>query len=344
MNLLKRSALLSVCTLLSWNAQAQTRPTPPKTAEPPTSEVNKAEGETTAPPSKAEESSEAKPTSVTPKESNEAPDSPYDPPLESRPDDAEPMQPLGAAAPPPREGPNPYQEEPNPYQDQAASQKAPKKEVDEIDPSTLPFTYHQRHFDLGLGVKVQSARDNALQPFVENEVLGAFFVRGGGVVWTSGPLALAVNAELNTTTVNSNVRSESSRLNLTGLNLGVEARHHFHHRFYASLRLAPVAEYAVMSLGDEYGYEYESSRLSDNNWAFGADASAGLAFRFAGSSDGRKRLPRGWLLLEGGGHLMSKHDVSLTPDGDGFQRPEPLELDSFTTSGAFVALSVMGTY
>jgi len=357
MKLLKRSALLSVCSLVSWEASAQTRAPEPTSKQAPAPAAAPA-SDVTAAPSTPEKEGEARVSTESPKSAqpNEraAPqkktDAEIEPPGDHPPSDSQQVQPLAEKDAPPSERPNPYEDIPHPYQIESAAPihvidtskgvKTPAPKKEKINPSTLPFTYHQRHFDLGLGFKVQSARDNSLQPFVENEVLGAFSVRGGGVVWTTGSLALAVNAEFDTTTVNSNVRYESSRLNLTGLNLGVEARHHFHHRLYVSLRLAPVAEYAVMRIGDEH----DSAHLKDNNWAFGADARGGIAFRFAGSSDGRKRLPRAWVLLEAGGQLMSKHDVSLLPEDDGPQRPEPVELDSFTSSGALFALSVMASY
>lgn len=211
-------------------------------------------------------------------------------------------------------------------------------EAAELDPATLPFTYHQLHFDLAIGAQIASAQNNGLEPFMSGEVLPEVFFRAGGVFYQSGPFALALNGELGLLTRHSTIRQEDTRLALTRLNLGAEGRYHFHHRLFASLRLAPGVEHASIRAEDaEVSYE-------DDSWKFAFDASAGLAFRFAGSSDGRQRSPRAWVFLEGGAHFAGEHSPVLDADGRAPQRPEAIVLDPFKTSGPFLSLGLMASY
>ncbi len=211
----------------------------------------------------------------------------------------------------------------------------------EVPPDDLPFTYHQKHVDIAAGLSLIGATSSGLDPYRENPLLAEGFLRVGGTVMTAGPWAVALLGGFGGGAYSSTVRGEESHLSVLQFNLAAEARYHFHHRFYGYGRLALGPELASSRIGSEGS----DLRLTQKNWAFRGEATAGVAMRVIGPSDGRERKPRVWLFLEGGYRLSSSHAQNLSTDeDDGPARPVDFDLNSLSTSGGLGSAGLLLTF
>lgn len=209
------------------------------------------------------------------------------------------------------------------------------------DYSELPQTYHLWHVDVALGPRLSSMTHDGLQPYMRKPVTGEFVGRLSATVAAPGPWALAVVAQGSGFERRADVRGVDTSLTVMGFGAGVEARYHMHHRVFAYARILGGAELAKMHYGDDFS---RSTDADASNWAFFGDAALGAAVRIIGSSDGRKRAPRVWLFLEGGGRLATKHQAELEVDEDGPNRADPIVLPSFATNGVNVSGGVMMSF
>jgi hypothetical protein len=215
---------------------------------------------------------------------------------------------------------------------------APKAEP-EPDYSSLPQTYHIRHFDAGLGLRVRSLTSSGLNPYLDDPLGVEAVGRLGATVVERAPWGLSVTLEASGFSRQGTARTTDTRLRVLDMAVGAEGRYLLHHRLAAYGRLGVGAELAAM----EYGCSACTVHAKGSNWAFLVTGSLGLAFRLVGSSDGRKRAPRGWLFLEGGGNFATQHKGTLEVQ-DGPNRAEPIDLDSFSTSGGQGTAGLMFTY
>lgn len=211
----------------------------------------------------------------------------------------------------------------------------------EIDPNTLPFTYHMRHVDMVVGFRVVGTPSDGLEPFLVDPVMVDAFTRIGAAFPLAERVSIAGSFEGSLSGADESARDIQTTLDIARITLGVEGRYHFHHRFYAYGRLAPGLELATVQLDVSSG---DSVTLRDErDIAFHADGSAGLAMRFAGASDGTRRGVRFWGFIEGGYRLATKHGMNLSAE-DGPARIRPPELASYSTSGGFVSSGLMLTF
>ncbi len=214
-----------------------------------------------------------------------------------------------------------------------SKEKVEKKKVKAepaMDPNLLPFTYHQKHVDVQLGLQLNGAASDGLEPFLDKSAMGKVFLRAGSSVYSRGKMTLAVLADAGTTKVGSSARGTETNLRLVSLGLALEARYHLHHRLYVYGRVAPGAEGAFAELGDAFS---ELVR-KDSNWGFAVDSSVGAAMRLAGNSDGRVRALRFWTFVEGGFRYASGHELLLEAHEDSTPaRAVPIALNSFNSTG-----------
>jgi hypothetical protein len=219
------------------------------------------------------------------------------------------------------------------------SEPEPEPEL-EINGDELPFTYHMRHIDFALGVRVVGAMSDGLEPYLYDPVLVDTYGRIGGAFQLSDKFALGIQGEFGGATGSAYVRDSESVFTKTHITAGFEGRYHFMHRMYAYGRVAPGLEIADAKITIDYDDE-----LTDRKVGFQVDGAAGVAFRFAGTSDGRKRSVRFWGFAEGGYRLSTKHKFELAADEDtGPARTAPLEMSALSTSGGFGSLGLMLTF
>lgn len=209
-----------------------------------------------------------------------------------------------------------------------------------MDPNTLPFTYHLEHFDLALGIRVASALDTELEPFLYDPVMVEPVLRLGTAFQLAERFAIAGQIEGSVFESEAGARSLDTSLSLKRVTLGIEGRYHFHHRVFAYARLAPGLEFGKAELSADLGSELG---LMDNSTAFHLDASGGLALRLAGSNKGTVRSVRFWMFLEGGYRMATKHKFDLQNE-DGPSRSTGLELPGLHASGGFGTGGLMLTF
>lgn len=210
----------------------------------------------------------------------------------------------------------------------------------EIDPNTLPFTYHMKHVDLALGLRFIGTPDEGLDPFLYEPNMADLYLRAGYALPLAERFALAALLEASTSGAEAHVRDRPTSLSLARFTLGLEGRYHFHHRLYAYGRVAPGVEIGYAEWGEHDDF-YPSMR--DDNATFVVDGSLGLAMRFAGAQDGRKKGVRFWGFAEGGYRYAGKHDFVLKTE-DSVGRIQPITLDPLTTRGGFFSTGLMLTF
>ncbi len=210
-----------------------------------------------------------------------------------------------------------------------------KPKAPPLDYSKLPQTYHLRHIDVAIGPRLSSATHDGLQPYMYEPLTGEVVGRLSAVVSASEPWASAVVLQASGFARSDMARNSPTELTVIQMGAGFEQRYHFHHRGFAYGRAVLGTELAQVAYGDSYSREAKSK-----TWAFFADAQLGAAVRVVGSSDGRKRRPRLWLFLEGGGRFASTHQVELDLE-NGPHRAESIKLPSFSTNGGMVSAGVM---
>jgi len=222
----------------------------------------------------------------------------------------------------------------------AATQATKAEPEPKLDYSALPQTYHIKHVDLGLGVRVRSLTSDGLAPYLDDPVGVEAVGRLSATVVERAPVGLSVTLEASGFSRRGMARDTETRLQVVDMAAGLEGRYLLRHFLATYARLGLGAELSMM----DYGCSgCDDLHAEGSNWAFLVTGSLGLAVRVLGSSDGRKRAARGWLFLEGGGNFATKHKGTLEVT-DGPNRAEPVELASFSTSGGQGTLGLMVTY
>lgn len=178
---------------------------------------------------------------------------------------------------------------------QAESSQPPPAQM-QTDPRDLPWTYHQRHFDLSLGFRLQSIGHSSFDPFASSDVVGSPELSVGWAPVAFGAWSVAVRPSWGYLRAGDRARGTESLLEAHRLSLGAELRYHFTPAFFAYARLAPGALLSSARLGDSSSH----ARLESRGWSFHLDSVLGAALRLGGSADGRERSPRFHLYVEAG--------------------------------------------
>jgi hypothetical protein len=179
--------------------------------------------------------------------------------------------------------------------------------------------------------------DAALDPFADQDFIGAFGLGGSRTLFSDGQWSLAVTALAEAGSTKASVRGSSSELDLARLEGGPELRMHWIPRSYVFVRALPGVLSAHASLDDVT----VGGTLEDNKVAFAGDLGAGLAFTFGGKSSGEGHGVRFWVAAEGGYGIGSIHDFSLTPKNAGAApaRFQAQHLDAPSLNGPLMRLT-----
>lgn len=205
------------------------------------------------------------------------------------------------------------------------------------DPNTLPFTYHQIHFDLQLSFGPAFLTDAAADPFTSTKAFGLLGARLGVAPLSVGRFAFAALLEGSYGSLGGDARGTRTSLELGLLGVGLEARYHFHHQFYGYARLSPGAAFIQRSLMNP------ALPLHGGEWAFALGGHAGLALRLAGSADGRVREPRVWLFAEAGYRFTESRASTLRP-GAGSAIDVEFEAPGLSLSGPDLNIGIGLTF
>lgn len=319
-------------------ARAQDEPSSPSAAE--TSDSNPKGDEPTSsnePPAAASEH---------PATGSEHPATASDPPTNTSEPEKTKSEPARSTAPPVKktdesasQGPKNEAPKRNPAASGNAKEPAPPPPP-RIDYSKVPWTYHQKRFDLGAGVLFGWVMDPAFDLFQTANSSLAWEVRGAAGFFLLEKLSLSATARFNQMSVEGEARTLPSFLRLSRAQVGAEARYHFVPRVYAYGRIDLGAFLAQSRLGERDS----RTRMELTEHGFSGGAHLGGAVRVAGSPDGRVRRPRVHLFAEGGLEYDSALGLTYKMADEGALRPAPVELGTLSVGGPRIALGALVSY
>ncbi len=209
-----------------------------------------------------------------------------------------------------------------------------------VDYAALPWTYHQKRIDVGVGLRLHWVTDADYELFSDSKLLPLLNVRAGGTVWTRDRLSLAALGEWDYGASSGQARGVPTQMHMHRFQLGGEVRYH----------VAPwLAPYGRLSLGlarfaSRIGEENAFTTLHQAGYQFVGALNAGVALRLLGSPDGRKRSPRLHLLAEAGYAFASNVTLDYEVSEEGPLRPEGVDLGSLSMSGPQMTLGLLGSF
>ncbi len=209
-----------------------------------------------------------------------------------------------------------------------------------IDYSALPWTYHQKRIDVGVGLRLHWVTDADYGLFSDSKLLPLLNVRAGGTVWTGDRLSLAVLGEWDYGASSGEARGVPTQMHMHRFQLGGEIRCH----------VAPwLAPYGRLSMGlarfsSRIGEEDAFTALHQASYQFIGALNAGAALRLLGSPDGRKRSPRLHLFAEAGYAFSSNVTLDYEVSEEGPLRPEGVDLGSLSMGGPQMSFGLLGSF
>lgn len=225
-------------------------------------------------------------------------------------------------------------------QPENAAIPAPPPPPPAVDYSALPFTYHQKRFDLGVGLRLHWVTDADFELLSDSPLVPMLNVRAGGTVWAGNRWSLAALGEWDYGASSGDARGVPTRAHMHRFQLGGEVRHHLAHWF---------APYGRLSLGlarfsSRIGEEDAFTALEQASYQFTGALNAGGALRILGSRDGRERAPRLHLFFEAGYAWTSSAELNYQMRDDGPLRPEDLDLGSIFLGGPQMTFGLTGSF
>jgi hypothetical protein len=284
-----------------------------------------APGDTTSPPSGAEKPASGPGTGATPPPAGEVDAASLDP----------------GFAGPPADMPPPPSEAPSRLPALASSQVTPKDAAPE-EPDDGALRYHQDHFLGFVGARVGKISSSGLDLFSDSDELAQFSLGLGGTLMKAGNFSIAGLFLYDIGGHSGEARGADTDLTVHRLTLGGEARYHFIRQLFVFGRVAPGVIHSIAKVEDRTA---GAQTLAARHWVFAADLSAGAMLELSGwSGDSRKRRPSVWLAFDGGYGFAGESELSLSADGGGPERAEPVELGELGLAGPFLRFAAVLTY
>lgn len=205
---------------------------------------------------------------------------------------------------------------------------------------TGPLGYHQDHYFVNAGFRLDLVRDPRFDIFASSDALPHLSVQAGRTIMTQGEFSAALLLAWDYGGRNDRVRdTDQTSLGVHRLGAGIEARYHLVHRLYllGRLRLGAARAHAVLK---------EVRDFVSNQWLFDGRAVLGAAFELLGKPDGTERKPRLWFVAEGGYVLTSSVDLTLEPNNpnEAPERAQPVELGEMNLKGATMRFGLVISY
>ncbi len=215
----------------------------------------------------------------------------------------------------------------------------PATDATPVDFNSLPFTYHQLHWDVSAGARVSFLRDGAFDYFSDDDTLAQVSLGAGRAFYNADRLSVAVGGLFEMGGSSATTRGMSADYTSQRFALSLEARYHLRHWLYGYARVAPAAVRATAALEAGYGASYETS-----TWGAGVDGALGVAIKLFGNRDGRERGARFFAFGEVGYGYVQTQGLSLAASEEQVDRAQTLELGELDPSGAFMRFGVMLTF
>lgn len=200
-----------------------------------------------------------------------------------------------------------------------------------------PLGSHQEHFLPSLGVRTALIADQGYDPFATNDVFTQVTIGFSRTVLVIGELSLAADLHWDYGERSGEARGAATELEVHRLALGPELRYHVLPVLYGFSRISPALLRNSASLQDEA----TDSPLHARGWAFGLDATLGVAAQLYGARSGASNVPRIWGSVEAGYGFGAPTDLSFTADDhvEVPMRSAPVELGELSMSGPLLRVS-----
>jgi hypothetical protein len=202
-----------------------------------------------------------------------------------------------------------------------------------------PIGYHQDHYFLGAGLRVDLVRAPSFDIFASDDALPHFAVHLGRTITTEGALSAAGLLAWDYGTREETVReSLDAKLRVHRLGAAVDARYHLLHRLYLVGQLRVGAARLAASLS--------TPRYVSSHWLFDGRAALGAAFELFGKPDRTMRAPRAWFIADGGYAVTNSADLSFQrEDSDGIpERAQAIPLGKLSLSGTSLHFALNLSY
>ena len=138
-----------------------------------------------------------------------------------------------------------------------------------------------------------------------------------------GPLTLLASGGYDSGGASSTVRGDPSSLALHHLHLGVEGRWAFTKWLYASLLVAPAANFLAASVDDGAS----PAPLVSRRWSGGLDTAAGVGLLLGAAGNDESPSARFWLIYDLGYSFAGLSPMTLAPELD---RNDPRQIGALT--------------
>jgi len=199
-----------------------------------------------------------------------------------------------------------------------------------------PFAPHQPYLQASLGVRVSKVSDAGYDAFSDSDELTQVSLGLGGTLFRLQRFSLAAVGFWDYGQKSSTARGAATQLDVHRLTVGPELRYHLIPPLYLFVNVLPAFAHSSASLDDNVAQATRHAR----HWSYGVDAAAGAAVElYAARSEGWFR-PRLWAIAEGGYGYLGSSALQLSPDeGQGPQRPAPVDLGTLSLAGPYLRVS-----
>jgi len=202
--------------------------------------------------------------------------------------------------------------------------------------SAEPLAAHQAHVQASLGVRVSKVSDAGYDPFSDSDDLVQVSLGLGGTLLRHGRLSLAAVGFWDYGQKSSTARGSDTSLGVHRLTVGPELRYHVLPPLYFFVHALPAFAHSSASIEDAVAQVPRYAR----HWSYGVEGAAGAAYEVYAARNADSLRPRLWLVAEGGyGYLGSTPLEMSADDGQGPQRPAPVDLGSLSLAGPYLRVS-----
>ena len=198
-----------------------------------------------------------------------------------------------------------------------------------------PLAPHQPYVQGSLGLRASKVSDAGYDAFSDSDELLQFSLGLGATLFRHQRFSLAAVGFWDYGQKNSTARGSDSSLDVHRLTVGPELRYHLLPQLYFFVHALPAFAHSSASIDDSVA----QATLYARHWSYGIDGAAGAAFEVYGARTGSIR-PRLFAIAEGGYGYLGSTPLQMTPDeGQGPQRPEPVDLGSLSLAGPYLRVS-----
>jgi hypothetical protein len=199
-----------------------------------------------------------------------------------------------------------------------------------------PLAPHQPYLQASIGVRVSKVSDAGYDAFSEADDLTQVSLGLGGTVLRHGRLSLAAVGFWDYGEKSAAARGSITELDVHRLTVGPELRYHLLPPLYFFVNALPAFAHSTASLEDSVARVTRYAR----HWSYGVDVAAGAAVELYSARSENWFRPRIWAMAQGGYGYLGRTSLEMLPDeGQGPQRPAPVDLGSLSLGGPYLRVS-----